>query len=130
MRGRRVSDSVPTGLDRLDAPEMHEIRAKEGRRPRGWHTRGDRRAGLGGAVGAAGLRLLQQRRASTPSCARGEIMRLFQSRPTDPQPLNVGAQRSPNASVVDMPAPEGTGSRAPGPLVLLQSATTCQREPR
>jgi len=34
LRGRRVSDSVPTGLDRLDGPEMHEIRALEDARRR------------------------------------------------------------------------------------------------
>ncbi len=37
--------------------ESRAFRAKEGRRRHGWRTRGDRRAGLGGAVGAAGLRL-------------------------------------------------------------------------
>ena len=42
----------------------------KGRRRREWHTRGGRRAGRGGAVGAAGLRLKRSRRGGCCSDAR------------------------------------------------------------
>jgi hypothetical protein len=51
-----ISASTPVGA-------LSPSAQGKGRRRRGWHTRCDRRAGLGGAVGDAGLRLKQPRQS-------------------------------------------------------------------